>query len=470
MNSALDEILQARGMTKPDPGEVTITGADPVFSARFKAGETCAAAIAAIGVGVSDIWQLKTGRRQRAAVDVRHAAAALRSSHHLERADADGRFQPVANPDYQRLQYITRPWPTKDGHFFLPHFSMPHLERRVLEVLDCEATPDAVSAAVARWNALELEAAIDRARACGAMVRSNAEWLNEEHGRILAARPVVEIVKIGHSAPEPMPAGERPLSGIRVLDLTRVLAGPVAARTLAEHGAEVLMVGAEGVPQMIEHVMDTSHGKRSCYLDLKDPAQAERLKALVRQADVFSQGYRPGALTRLGFAPEQLAALRPGIVYCSISCFGADGPLSHRAGWEQIAQTVAGLCHENNPHKPRLVPAPICDYTTGYLGAYGVLLALARRAREGGSYHVRVSLCQSAMLIYRQGRVEYSDKNMDVSAEELERYRTVSQTPYGTLKHLKPVLQLSETEPHWSRPSPLLGKDRAEWPDRMAAA
>jgi crotonobetainyl-CoA:carnitine CoA-transferase CaiB-like acyl-CoA transferase len=470
MNSALDEILQARGMPKPEPDEVTIIGADPVFSTRFKPGETCAAAIAAIGVGVSDIWQLKTERRQKTVVDVRHAAAALRSSHYLERADAEGKFRPVANPDYQRLGPITRPWPTRDGRFFLPHFSMAHLERRVLGVLDAEPTPESVGPAVARWNALELEGAIDRARACGAMVRSNAEWLGEEQGGILAARPVVEIIKIGDSKPEPMPAGERPLSGIRVLDLTRVLAGPVAARTLAEHGAEVLMIGAEGVPQMIEHVMDTSHGKRSCYLDLKNPAEADRLKTLVRQADVFSQGYRPGVLGRLGFAPEQLAALRPGIVYCSISCFGADGPLRHRAGWEQIAQTVSGLCHENNPQKPRLVPAPICDYTTGYLGAYGVLLALARRAREGGSYHVRVSLCQSAMLIHRQGRVEYSDRNMDVSAEELERYRTVSQTPYGALKHLKPVLQLSETAPHWARPSPLLGKDRAEWPARAATA
>jgi crotonobetainyl-CoA:carnitine CoA-transferase CaiB-like acyl-CoA transferase len=463
VDGALDEILDVRGLARPASDEIAITGADPVFSTRYKAGETCAAAVAAIGVAVNDIWQLRTGHRQKIAVDVRHAAAALRSSHYLERTDATGRFQPVVNPDYQRLQYITRPWPTKDGRFFLPHFSMAHLERRVLDVLGAEPTPDSVGPAVARWDALELEQAIDRAGGCGAMVRSAAEWRAEPHGRMLAAKPVVEIVRIGDSPPEPMPEAARPLGGIRVLDLTRVLAGPICARTLAEHGAEVLMIGAEGVPQMAEHVMDTSHGKRSTYLDLKRPDQAAQLEALVRQADVFSQGYRPGVLGRLGFAPDQLAALRPGIVYCSISCFGADGPLSHRPGWEQIAQTVSGLCHENNPHKPRLVPAPVCDYTTGYLGAYGVLLALARRAREGGSYHVRVSLCQSAMLIHRQGRVAYSDNNMDIERAELDRYRMVSQTPYGGLKHLKPVLQLSETAPHWSRPSPLLGQDRAEW-------
>lgn len=464
MKSALDEILEVRGMPRPEPGEVTITGADPVFSTRYKAGETCAAAIASIGVAVNDIWQLRTGRRQKVAVEVRHAAAALRSSHYLERSNDGGAFKPVVNPDYQRLGPITRPWPTKDGRFFLPHFSMPHLERRVLGVLGADPTAESVGPAVARWNALELEGAIDRAGGCGAMVRSNEEWRSEPHGRVLAAKPVVEVITIGDSRPEPMPEAARPLHGIRVLDLTRVLAGPICARTLAEHGAEVLMIGADDVPQMTEHVMDTSHGKRSTYLDLKNPAEAEQLKALVRQADVFSQGYRPGVLGRLGFAPEQLAALRPGIVYCSISCFGADGPFSHRPGWEQIAQTVSGLCHENNPDKPRLVPAPVCDYTTGYLGAYGVLLALARRAREGGSYHVRVSLCQSAMLIHRQGRVAYSDNNLELDPAELDRYRMVSQTPYGGLKHLKPVLQLSETAPHWSRPSPRLGQDRAEWP------
>ena len=113
MDGALDEILDVRGLARPAPDEVAIAGADPVFSTRYKAGETCAAAVAAIGVAVNDIWQLRTGRRQQIAVDVRHAAAALRSSHYLERADAAGIFQPVVNPDYQRLQYITRPWPTR---------------------------------------------------------------------------------------------------------------------------------------------------------------------------------------------------------------------------------------------------------------------------------------------------------------------------------------------------------------------
>jgi crotonobetainyl-CoA:carnitine CoA-transferase CaiB-like acyl-CoA transferase len=279
----------------------------------------------------------------------------------------------------------------------------------------------------------------------------------------------VEIIKIGDSDPEPFPEGDRPLSGIRALDLTRILAGPIAARTLAEHGADVLMVTAEHLPQITQHVLDTSHGKRSCFLDLSVPEDAARLRELVRDADVLSQGYRPSVMENLGFGPEELAALRPGLVYASISCFGADGPFSHRGGWEQIAQTVTGICNDGRPDRPALLPAAACDYTTGYLAAYGILLALARRARVGGSYHVRVSLCQSGMFIYRQGKTEYDDPDMNVSDAELAALRLDSEPGHGLLRHLGPVLHLSDTPPHWSRPTPVLGNDAPQWLEKTAS-
>jgi hypothetical protein len=474
MTSAFEEVMDIRGQGLPQDGEVEMTGADPVFSTRFKIGETCAAVLAGVGVAVSDIWALKTGRRQHTAIDARRAAAALRSTYYMQRPGPDGVFAPVVNDNHEAMLRITQPWPTKDGRWFLPHFGLPNLRERVLGVLGCEPNPESVRNAVALWDALDLEAAIDAARACGAMVRSNGEWLDHPHGRALRAKPIVEIIKIADSDPEPFPKGERPLSGTRVLDLTRILAGPIAARTLAEHGAEVLMVAAEHLPQIQEHVMDTSHGKRSCYLDLKTANGAAQLKALVRGADVFSQGYRPGMLHGLGFGPEDLADIRPGIVTLSISCFGADGPFSHRAGWEQVAQTVTGICKDGGPSptdtRPSLLPAAACDYTTGYLGAYGVLLALARRAREGGSYHVRVSLCQSGMFIYRQGKTDFTDPDMELSDGELNALRIESNTARGPLRHLGPVLTLSDTHPHWSRPTPVLGGDAPEWLAAASAA
>ena len=463
-NAAFRELMDIRGKGDPESGAVSISGVDPVFSTRFKIGETCASVLGAIGVATSDIWRERTGRGQQATIDVRHAAATLRSAHYLQARGNDNAFALVArDADAIVAQQITQPWQAKDGRWVLPHFGLPHLRDRVLGVLGCEPTPDSVSRAVAGWDALDLENAIDEARACGGMVRPNAEWLAHPHGQALAAKPVVEITKIGDSNPEPFDAGDRPLSGIRVLDLTRILAGPVAARTLAEHGAEVMMVAAENTPQIKSFVMDTCHGKRSCFLDLATTDGVAGLKALVRDADVFSQGYRPGVLNARGFGPEQLAELRPGLIYTSINCFGYDGPFKHRGGWEQVAQTVTGICNEGHPDHPALLPAAACDYTTGYLGAYGVLLALARRAREGGSYHVKVSLCQSGMFIYRQGKADFTESDMDLSPAELDAIQIESSTGHDDLKHLGPVLRLSETQPAWTRPTPVLGSSAPRW-------
>lgn len=472
MASAFEEVLAIRGGGQPAAGEITITGQDPVLSTSFRIGETCAAVLGGVGVALNDIWELKTGRRQQTSINVRHAAAGLRSTSYLQRPGPTGAFEDVVSEKHEAMRRITQPWPTKDGRFVLPHFGLPNLQARMTKLLDCEPVPDSVAKAVAKWNALDLEAAIDEARVCGGMVRTNAEWLATPHGQVLAAKPIVEIIKIADSDPEPLPQGDRPLSGIRALDLTRILAGPIAARTLAEHGAEVLMVTSADLPQIPEHVIDTSHGKRSCFLNLKQADDAARLKALVKDADVFSQGYRPGIMQKLGFGPEELARLRPGIIYTTITCYGTDGPFSHRAGWEQVAQTMTGICHDNRPERPMLLPAAACDYTTGYLAAYGILLALSRRAREGGSYHVRVSLCQSGMFIHRQGKVAFSAPDMEIAPDEIDAIRIETHPKSGPIRHLGPILKLDETPPRWVRPTPVLGGDVPAWPatsERYAA-
>jgi crotonobetainyl-CoA:carnitine CoA-transferase CaiB-like acyl-CoA transferase len=470
MPTAFEEVMAIRGKGLPAEVEVSITGRDPVYSTKFKIGETVAAALAGVGTAANDIHELKTGRRQKVSIDVRHAAATLRSGDYAASKDASGVFQPLIHPSHKAMTALTQPWPTKDGRWALPHFGLPHLQAKMQKLLGCEATPESVAAAVKKWDARDLEAAIDEHKVCGGMVRTNAEWLAEEHGKVLAAKPIVEIIKIADSAPEPMPAGARPLDGIRVLDLTRILAGPTAARTLAEHGADVLMVTADGLPQIPHAVIDTNHGKRSTYLDLKNPDDNAKLKELVHGADVFSQGYRPGTIGTMGFSPEELAEVRPGIIYTSISCYGADGPFSHRAGWEQVAQTMTGILHEGTPQQPKLLPAAANDYTTGYLGAYGILLALARRAVEGGSYHVRVSLCQSGMFIYRQGDLGDQEPGMDLSQVELDELLVESRPAYGTIRHLGPVVRMSETQPFWDKPSPVLGGDKPEWLESSARA
>src|SRR6059058_1852132 len=304
---------------------------------------------------------------------------------------------------------------------------------------------------------LELEEAIIAAKGAGGMVRSMEEWAKHPQAAAIASLPLMEIVKIGDSPPEKLPDGDRPLSGLRVLDLTRVLAGPTCARTLAEHGADVLKITAAHLPNLGYQEFDTGHGKLSAHLDLREPKDVETLCALVREADVFSQGYRPGTLGTRGFSPEALANVRPGIVFVSLCAFGHVGPWASRRGFDTVVQTVSGITSRQGELFPGTSPGPqfypvsAIDYLTGYLMAFGAMVALARRVREGGS-----SLAQTGRWLVGRGQVpeaELKDVPTEFPSAELERWSMTSDTPAGRLRHLGPVVRLSETPPRWARPS-----------------
>lgn len=468
-SSALQELLRVRDQAAPSE-DLQLTGSDPFYKTPFKVGETVAAALTMVGVAANDLWELGHGKRQGLSLDVSHAAASLRTVDYTRKQNAEGQYASVPPSDMMaKMLTTTQPWPTRDGRWFLPHLNLPSLTPKVLGVLQCEHSVEGVSSSVARWEGEELEQAIADARACGGLIRTPAEWLAHPQGQYLSARPVIEIRKVRDGEPMPLANTTRPLEGVHALDMTRILAGPIAGRTLAEHGADVLMVTAPHLPQVAEHVRDTSHGKRSCFLDFEVPEQAAIFRDLVSTADVVIDGYRPGALSRKGFGREQLFDLRPGLIHLSVSCFGSGGPFKDRAGWEQIAQAVTGVCHTYGEAigagQPKLVFAPMCDYLTGYLGALGVMLALARRAKEGGSYEVNVSLCQSAMFIQRQGLLERFDAAPDrLAADEVEKLYVKTDTPnHGKMLTLGPVLKMSETAPRWARPAPDFGKGEPVW-------
>jgi crotonobetainyl-CoA:carnitine CoA-transferase CaiB-like acyl-CoA transferase len=353
-----------------------ISGRDPAIATRFRAGEAAAAVIAANAIAASDLWCARGGRPQHIEVDVRAAAASLLSFMYLRYQDA--------SLD-RGGQATTALYRARDGRWVHLHGGFSSREG-TLALLNCDDDSGAIAKAVASWDAQALEDALAERGVCGAKLRSADEWRAHPQGIALAQVPLVEILRLGDAAVEPIPGpragahGARPLSGVRVLDLTRVLAGPTCARTLAEHGADVLHVRSPKLPSIEPFVIDTNPGKRSCYLDLDRNEDADQLRALVRDAHVFSQGYRPGALARRGFGTMELAEIRPGIIVVSIDCYGHEGPFAGRPGWEQLAQTVSGMAleHAGDEH-PALVPAAINDYTTGYLGALGVMRALARR-------------------------------------------------------------------------------------------
>ena len=458
IDSRVQDLLEEVGLEAPPDGEVTIVGRDPVLKYRFPVGEAAAVALAACGVAVSNLWELKGGRPQRVRVDVRRAAASLHSRAFLR---VNGGPPPPSPAEGNPLVAL---YPCRDGRWVHVHGGLPNLAYGTMRVLGCPRDRDSVAAAVARWDGQALEDALAEAGMCGAMVRTAAEWAAHPQGRAVGDLPRVEITKIGESEPEPLPTGDRPLSGLRVLDLTRILAGPSHARTLAEHGADVLHVASPWLPNPDVFVMDTNHGKLSTYLDLDDPADAGRLSELTAEADVFAQGYRAGALARRGFGPEQLAELRPGLIYVSLSCYGHVGPWEARPGWEQLAQTVTGIAAlQGGSDRPERMPVAACDYTTGYLAALGTMVALGRRAREGGSYHVRASLCQSGMWFVRLGAT--CDPERASGPGDPAELCVETETPFGRLTHLAPAVELSETPPYWARPTVHLGTHLPVWPN-----
>ena len=468
-HDALRTILPVAGLgLGPDRARaVEVTGGtDPVLPTPFRIGETAAATLAATGLAASDLWELRGGRQQQVAVDLRQATASLRSGHYLkmEKNEVSHERNPVMGM-----------YPAKNGRWSYVHANFPNHRAAALKVLGVPEDKEAVRQAVAKWDALELEEAILAAGGAGGMVRSMAEWAQHPQAAAIASLPLMEILKIGDAPLEKLPEGDRPLSGIRVLDLTRVLAGPTCARTLAEHGADVLKITGAHLPNIGYQEFDTGHGKLSAHLDLRQPRDLDILKGLVREADVFSQGYRPGTLGNRGLSPEELSKLRPGLVYVSLCAFSHVGPWASRRGFDTVVQNVSGITSRQGELFPGAAPGPqfypvsAIDYLTGYLMAFGAIVALARRAREGGSWLVRISLAQTGRWLVGRGEVpeaELKDVPKEFSPEELQRWSMESDTPVGRLKHLKPTVQLSETPPYWARPSVPLGHNEPAWPAR----
>jgi crotonobetainyl-CoA:carnitine CoA-transferase CaiB-like acyl-CoA transferase len=464
---ALRRILPVTGWSEDAATGVTFTGGqDPVVPTSFKVGAAGAATIAAAGLAAAQLWEMRSGRKQKVAVDLRQATASMRSGTYMKLGD--GALSHARHG-------IMGTYPTRDGRWSYLHCNFPNHRAAALKVLGVtQEDRAAVARAVATWNALDLEEAIIANKGAGGMVRSAAEWKTHPQAAAIAALPLLEIVKIGDAPVEPLPKGDRPLSGIRVVDITRVLAGPTCARTLAEHGADVMKITAAHLPNLGYQEWDTGHGKLSAQLDLRDPVQLETLRGLIGQADVFSQGYRPGTLGARGLSPEELATLRPGLVYVSLSAFGHKGPWATRRGFDTVVQTVSGITLRQGqlfPGKepgPQFYPLSAIDYCTGYLMAMGAMLALAKRAQEGGSWLVRISLAQVGKWLVDLGEVpeaELEGVPAEFAPEQIERWSMVTETPKGPLKHLKPAVQLSETPAHWARPSVPLGYHQPVWPN-----
>jgi crotonobetainyl-CoA:carnitine CoA-transferase CaiB-like acyl-CoA transferase len=454
----LADIWSSAGGAASALGAVRLTGDEPQLPSSFRVAAAAQTSVAATGLAAAEIWKLRSGQSQDVAVDMRHAVVECRSERYLRVDD---------KPPPPAWDAIAGVYKVRDG-FVRLHTNFPHHRDAVCKVLNCKPVRDDVQAALMQWDGTAFETAAYAAGGVVAFMRSYDEWSATPHAKALAQLPLISISKIGDAAPKPWPKGDRPLAGIRVLDLSRVIAGPVAGRTLAAHGADVLLISGPDLPAIPWLTIDTGRGKLTSFVELRSEQGRGVLRDLLANTDIFSQGYRPRAIAGLGFSPEQAAAINPGIVYVTLSAYGHSGPWAERRGFDSLVQTTTGFNHAEGKAAgvdgPKELPTQMLDHATGYFMAFGAMMAKARQAREGGSWHVQVSLAGTGRWLWNLGRVKEGFATPDLKAEAVTPFLEEVPSGFGSLRSVRHSAQMSKTPVFWARPAMPLGSHPPQWP------
>jgi crotonobetainyl-CoA:carnitine CoA-transferase CaiB-like acyl-CoA transferase len=441
------------------------------LEARLPVRDLAHACVGACALAAAELGARRAGlaRVPRVSVDDGAVATAFVSERHLR----IGGRAPV------NFAPLSRFWRTADG-WVRTHANYPHHRARLLDALGAvdDATVEDVAGVLAGRSAREIEETVYAAGGLAVALRTAKEWAAHEQALALAERPLIERDRAAERS-EPAAAGTRalaplpdggpllPAAGVRVLDLTRVIAGPVATRTLALLGADVLRVDGPRLPEDPDAHADTGFGKRSTVLDLV--ADRRAFGELLAAADVVVTGYRPGALDRFGLSPEALAEGNPGLVVAQVSAWGAYGPWGGRRGFDSLVQVATGIAvTEGSPQRPGALPAQALDHGTGYLLAAAVLRALTEREEHGRGCVVRLALARTAMwLTDGIGREEAPGMLPDPAAGEPydrpDAWLSERDSPLGRLGHAPPPISFAGGPADWSRPPGRWGADTARW-------
>jgi len=436
---------------------VRLGGADPVLPSSFAVGAAAQSTIAAAALAACELGFARGAARQQVSVDMLHAALDCTAWFSI-----DGQV-PDAWDAFSGL------YRCEDGWVRI-HANFAHHREGALRLLGLDpatARRADAEAAMRSWRAVDFEDAASSRGLVATALRRFDEWDATPQGRAVAAQPLFTIDRIGDAAPLTLPAladDAPPLDGLRVLELTRILAGPVGGRALAAYGSDVMLVNSPNLPN-IDAIADTSRGKLSAHVDLRTAEGRQVLGRLVGDAHVFIQGYRPGGIAALGFGAETLAQVRPGIVCVSLSAYGTQGPWADRRGFDSLVQTAMGFNHAEGEAagdgKPRPLPMQILDEATGYLIAMGAAAALWRQQREGGSWHVQVSLAQTGHWLRGLGRI---DGGLRVGMPDRAPCVECAPSGFGQLCGIRHSAHLSRTPVAWRRPSVPPGTSAPVWP------
>ncbi|MEU1676665.1 CoA transferase [Streptomyces roseifaciens] len=478
VHAALEEVLAGVGMTAADTGgAITFEGADPVVPSTLRLGAAAGIALVAKSAAVAKLWRLRGGPGQDISVDLRVAPHRLCPFYDRKWELINGSpLSESSNPSNALGWAFYR---SRDGRWMMPQNMYPKIKVEAQRFLGVPDDADAVAAAVAARDARELEEAGNDAGIVMAMLRETHEFLAEPQYRdVLAHAPLIEIEKIGDSDPEPLPPGAaQPLSGVRALGMGHVIAGAGVGRALALHGADVLNLWR---PDELEHersYISANVGVRSTYLDPYAAEGSGRLRTLLRDADVFYANRRPGYLERIGLSAEEAAAARPGIVHATNSLAGRTGPWAGRIGFDQTAGSLVGIMNlEGDSERPQLPPVQVVnDYITSWLTTVGVVEALNRRAQEGGSYRVHVSLVRAALWILSLGVFDRDYAHQVAGSSPRHLYLDpetfTADTPLGAYQGVTDQVRMSATPGSYRHVLVPRGSSRPEWlPDGRRTA
>ena len=471
-HGAVDDVLKDVGMSAADSGgKLSFYGRDPIIPSSFRFGTMAAIGLAAKSAAVAALWRDRTDEGQDIAIDVRKALKRFAGFFDRKWETINGRppafFEPL-NP------FIDIPMfrETRDGRHVIPLNIYPRLAARALKLLGCSSSTDSVRNAILQWRAQDLENAAVEAGLPIAMVRTFDEFRKElQYTEVLSRMPLISVEKVGDSDPIPFKKdGKSPLDGIRAFGMGHVIAGAAMGRDLAQHGADVLNIWRPDDTEIEAFVWDVQVGMRSTILDYSKEDRA-KFDRLLNDADVFFANKRPGYLERNGLDAEELCAKKPGLIHASVVLHGDKGPWKNRVGFDEIGGAVSGLfCIEGTPTNPKSPPIiPICDNVVGWLGTVGILSALRRRAVEGGSYRVTVSLTRTLLWLYSLGIFDKdyaratagsSDEHADIAPDLF-----TAETPLGTYQGIAEKY-LSRTPASFRTVLAPRGSSKPEWLER----
>jgi len=426
-----------------------------LLPATLPVAQFATTAVAASLLGAAALVSVRgDGVTPPTSVEARHVAVAFRSERYTR---VNG--EPVG----ASFAPLSRFWRTRDG-WIRTHANYPWHEQRLLSVLGCApgSEPSAVARAIEPWRAVELETAIFDANGCAGAVREADAWSQEEQGEAVAREPLLTIERMSDAPPRVRDPASGAATGVRVLDLTRAIAGPVCTRTLAAHGADVLRVDSPSLPELDQQLIDANPGKRSALVDFGTADGRATLQRLLDGADVVVMGYRPGALTRFGLAPDALAAAHPGVVVVTLSAWGETTPWAGRRGFDSLVQSASGIARveAGDRDEPGVLPAQALDHGTGYLAAAASLCALARQHREGGSWHARLSLAQTAAHLLGAPRNPEPSGSTD---DDVTPYMVEMARGDDVVSLVAPPGMLGGVALEWPAPPPRRGADPPEW-------